>query len=58
MMATTAIWDVTDRLDRVLNYATNPEKTENLDFLVPIFRACGTCWIIPSRMSKPKNNSM
>ncbi len=32
MMATTAIWDVTDRLDRVINYATNPEKTENLDF--------------------------
>lgn len=31
-MATTAIWDVTDRLDRVIDYATNPEKTENLDF--------------------------
>jgi len=28
-MATTAIWDVTDRLDRVINYATNSEKTEN-----------------------------
>ncbi len=31
-MATTAIWDVTDRLDRVIDYATNPDKTENLDF--------------------------
>lgn len=31
-MATTAIWDVTDRLDRVINYAANPDKTENLDF--------------------------
>lgn len=26
-MATTAIWDVTDRLKRVLEYAANPEKT-------------------------------
>lgn len=31
-MATTAIWGVTDRLDRVIDYATNPDKTENLDF--------------------------
>jgi hypothetical protein len=34
-MATTAIWDVTDRLDRVIDYATNPDKTENLNFLSP-----------------------
>lgn len=26
-MATTAIWDVTDRLKRVIDYAANPEKT-------------------------------
>ncbi len=26
-MATTAIWDVTDRLKRVIDYATNPDKT-------------------------------
>ena len=31
-MATTAIWDVTDRLERVIDYAANPEKTENHDF--------------------------
>lgn len=31
-MATTAIWDVKDRLDRVINYAVNPDKTENTDF--------------------------
>ncbi|RNC62907.1 MAG: hypothetical protein AWM53_01833 [Candidatus Dichloromethanomonas elyunquensis] len=31
-MATTAIWDVKDRLDRVINYASNPGKTENQDF--------------------------
>ncbi|OCZ49934.1 relaxase/mobilization nuclease domain-containing protein [Dehalobacter sp. TeCB1] len=31
-MATTAIWDVKDRLDRVINYAANPGKTENQDF--------------------------
>ena len=37
-MATTAIWDVTDRLDRVIDYATNPEKTENLDFSSPDFQ--------------------
>ncbi|MEL7568355.1 MAG: hypothetical protein AAGU27_26250 [Dehalobacterium sp.] len=29
-MATTAIWDVTDRLDRVIDYATNSQKTETL----------------------------
>ena len=34
-MATTAIWDVTDRLDRVIDYATNPQKTETLTFPVP-----------------------
>ena len=37
-MATTAIWDVTDRLDRVIDYATNPQKTENLDFSSPSFQ--------------------
>lgn len=37
-MATTAIWDVTDRLDRVIDYATNPNKTENLDFSSPDFQ--------------------
>jgi hypothetical protein len=37
-MATTAIWDVKDRLDRVINYATNPNKTENLDFNSPDFQ--------------------
>ena len=37
-MATTAIWDVTDRLDRVIDYATNPQKTENLDFSSPDFQ--------------------
>jgi hypothetical protein len=37
-MATTAIWDVTDRLDRVIDYTTNPEKTENLDFNSSDFR--------------------
>jgi hypothetical protein len=37
-MATTAIWDVKDRLDRVINYATNPTKTENLDFNSPDFQ--------------------
>jgi len=37
-MTTTAIWDVTDRLDRVIDYATNPQKTENLDFSSPDFR--------------------
>ncbi|MCK9927637.1 hypothetical protein MXD62_10710, partial [Frankia sp. Mgl5] len=26
-MATTAIWDVTDRLKRIIDYAANPEKT-------------------------------
>lgn len=38
-MATTAIWDVTDRLDRVIDYATNPEKTENLVFSNPDFQS-------------------
>jgi hypothetical protein len=37
-MATTAIWDVTDRLNRVIDYATNPEKTENLDFSTTVFQ--------------------
>jgi len=37
-MTTTAIWDVTDRLDRVIDYTTNPDKTENLDFNSSDFR--------------------
>jgi len=37
-MATTAIWDVTDRLDRVIDYTTNPNKTENVDFSSPDFQ--------------------
>lgn len=37
-MATTAIWDVTDRLDRVIDYTTNSDKTENLDFNSSDFR--------------------
>lgn len=37
-MATTAIWDVTDRLDRVIDYTANPEKTENPDFTIPDFQ--------------------
>lgn len=37
-MATTAIWDVTDRLDRVIDYAANPDKTENLDFSNPDYQ--------------------
>lgn len=37
-MATTAIWDVTDRLDRVIDYATNPDKTENDDYANQIFQ--------------------
>lgn len=38
-MATTAIWDVTDRLDRVINYATNSDKTENHDYSSPDVKA-------------------
>jgi len=37
-MATTAIWDITDRLNRVIDYATNPEKTENMDFSTAVFQ--------------------
>lgn len=37
-MATTAIWDVTDRLGRVIDYTTNPDKTENNDYANQIFQ--------------------
>ncbi len=37
-MATTAIWDVKDRLDRVINYATNSDKTENHIYSSPDFK--------------------
>ena len=30
-MATTSIWAVKDNLDRVLNYASNPLKTKEMD---------------------------
>ena len=32
-MATTKIWKVQKRLDHVINYATNEEKTKNLQYL-------------------------
>ena len=31
-MATTKIWAVKDKLKRVLDYASNPEKTKDDDF--------------------------
>lgn len=31
-MATTSIWDVNDNLKRVIDYISNPEKTNNQDF--------------------------
>lgn len=37
-MATTAIWNAKDRLDRVIDYVSNPEKTGNIDFSHPDFR--------------------
>ena len=37
-MATTAIWDIKDRLDRVIEYATNPDKTENHSFSTSDFQ--------------------
>lgn len=37
-MANTAIWDVTDRLDRVIDYATNPNKTGNPDYYDTVFQ--------------------
>jgi hypothetical protein len=37
-MATTAIWDVQDSLSRVIDYATNPNKTGNPDFSSPDFQ--------------------
>ncbi len=37
-MATTAIWDVQDSLRRVIDYATNPNKTGNPDFSSPNFQ--------------------
>ncbi len=37
-MATTATWDVNDRLDRVIDYATNTNKIENFDFYDTVFQ--------------------
>ena len=37
-MAITAIWKASDRPDRVTSYATNPDKTRNIDFRSPDFR--------------------
>ena len=28
-MAVTAIWDIKGRIDKVIDYAANPDKTEN-----------------------------
>ena len=35
-MAVTAIWDIKGRVDALLRYASNPEKTENKDFLASL----------------------
>lgn len=32
-MATTKIWDVNSRLERLIDYASNPEKTENKSYM-------------------------
>ena len=31
-MATTKIWDIRGRLDRVVDYAKNPDKTKNINY--------------------------
>ncbi|GIQ66703.1 hypothetical protein PACILC2_52710 [Paenibacillus cisolokensis] len=54
-MATTAIWDVTDRLKRVIDYAANPEK---LPRIVPSSKACNRCWITRNPATKPKSSCM
>ena len=30
-MATTSLWKIQNRIDKVINYTTNPEKTENIE---------------------------
>ena len=33
-MATTSLWKVENRLDKVIKYTTNPEKTENKTVII------------------------
>ena len=30
-MATTSLWKIQNRIDKVISYTTNPEKTENVE---------------------------
>jgi|GEM_PF-5604214 hypothetical protein len=57
-MATTAIWDVTDRIDRVIDYATNPEKTETPDFTNPDFQVLRMVLDYTRQDAKTENSSM
>lgn len=40
-MATTTIWDVSDNLKRVIDYESNPDKTEIKDFEMYDFNGLG-----------------
>ena len=37
-MATTSLWKIQNRIDKVINYTTNPEKTENIETLDKIMQ--------------------
>ena len=54
-MATTSIWAVKDNLDRVLNYASNPLKTKEMDSGIKDLRML---LIMLSMMIKLKDNFM
>ena len=38
-MATTSLWKVENRLDKVIKYTTNPEKTENKNWYKDLHNA-------------------
>lgn len=54
-MAVTRLWKVTDRLDRVIDYAEDEEKTRKPKFPTPNGRRLKMFWNMPK--TKKKLNS-
>lgn len=55
-MAVTRLWKVTDRLDRVIDYAEDEEKHASRNFPTPNGNPSKMCWSTPRTKKKRSSN--
>ena len=57
-MATTSLWKVEARLDKVIKYTTNVEKTKNKEYDKDLYRSLHNTIEYAKADLKQKNNTM